>query len=445
MDGTLRPLDPRHLFVGERLGFTALDGTVTPAPLTSAPLPPAPLTPAPLTPTVWLSAALDSRIARCVWHRIVVDHRQPLGASIVIEARTNEFELTAGELGEPRGWVRLPELDDTVTGAPYEALLANEAGRFLWLRISLDAAPSAAGAPEIHSIDLELPRLTTRRYLPAVFTENAEGAEFTDRFLSIFDTTHRSIESLVDDQARLFAASSAPVTSTSRGRPDFLSYLASWVGITLDNSMPEAARRRLVQSVGRVGALRGTPTGIRELLGALLGVRCSDSPLLLEHFKVRRWLYVGQGRLGADAMLWGESVVNRSSLGATARAGVTRTITTPDPAHDAFAVDAHRFSAYLPAALAATDSHRRTVERLLQSEKPAHTAVDVVYVEPRMRLGIQAVIGLDAVIGRVPEPVVVGAGGALGTDTVVGAGPAGRAGITQIGTGNRIGATARLA
>ena len=435
----IRPLDPRHVFVGERLGFTAWDGTVTPAPLTCD------------AALVWTSAALDSGIAGCVWHRIVVDYRQPLGTSVDIEARTNEFDLTPDELADPTGWVRLPRPDDTPAQrhhdpppAPYEALLANEAGRFLWLRMRLAAAFSTGEVPEVHSIDLELPRATTRRYLPAVFSEDAEGAAFTDRFLSIFDTTHRSIESLVDHQGRLFGAMSAPATSTTRGRPDFLSYIASWVGISLDNSMPEAARRRLVQSVGTVGALRGTPRGIRELLAALLGLRCSEAPLLLEHFKVRRWLYVGQGRLGTDAVLWGESVVNRSSLGETARAGVTQAITTPDPAHDAFVVEAHRFSAYLPAALAATDSHRRTVERLLHSEKPAHTAVDVVYVEPRMRIGIQAVIGLDAVIGRIPDPVVLGAASGLGHDTVVGAGPAGRAGNNQIGTSNRIGATTRI-
>src|SRR4051794_22834325 len=137
MDVTLRPLDPRHLFVGERLGFTALDGTVTPAPLTSCVGGHDGHPPTPAAPRVWASTALDSRIARCVWHRIVVDHRQPLGASIVIETRTNEFELTVGELGEAAGWVRLPALDDTSVGAPYEALLANEAGRFLWLRITL--------------------------------------------------------------------------------------------------------------------------------------------------------------------------------------------------------------------------------------------------------------------------------------------------------------------
>ena len=230
-----------------------------------------------------------------------------------------------------------------------------------------------------------------------------------------------------------------------RGRPDFLSYLASWLGIALDNSIPEAARRRLVESVGRVGALRGTPSGIRALLVALLGMHCSDAPLLLEHFKLRRWLFVGAGRLGADAELWGEQVVNRSALGRTARVGVTQAITTPDPQRDPFQVDAHRFSVFLPASLAATESHRRTVERLLQIEKPAHTEVCVTYVQPRMRIGIQSMIGLDAVIARVPPPVELDGAAALGQGTIVGGSATDRAGIAEIGKHSRVGQSTRLA
>jgi phage tail-like protein len=446
------PHDPFHLLVGERLGFRGLDGTTEPAPLTlervnapaEAPQPPCCAPPQPFIPRrVWRSDEIDSRIAGCLWHRYVVAYRKPPPTSLWIESRTSDFALTDDELADDAGWLRLPALPEGCGELQRtEALFANEPGRYLWLRVTLIGVASIG--PEIQSIDIEYPRLTTLRYLPGIFSEDPRGAAFTERLLSIFDTTHRSIEAIVDDQARLFDAESAPATSSVRGRPDFLSFIASWVGISLDGSMPEAARRRLVQGVGRVGALRGTPRGIRELLVSLLGMQCSDAPLLLEHFKVRRWLFAGHGRLGEAAELWGEQVVNRSSLGHTARVGVTQTITTGDPLHDPFQVDAHRFTAFLPCSLAATQSHRRTVERLIESEKPAHTEACLVYVSPRMRIGIQSMIGLDAVIARLPDAVRLD-GAALGQGTIVGGSTAAEVGIAEIGHDSRVGQSSRLA
>lgn len=445
------PHDPLRLLLGNRLGFNGSDGAVDPAPLTLKPVESPDDTASDgcgCTVTfephrVWLSAPIDSRIADCLWHRYVIEFRQPPPTSIRIDSRTSAFELTDAELADDTDWYRLPALPRGC-GEPqrFEALFPNEPGRFLWLRVTLVGDVSVS--PEIAWIDIEFPRLTTRRYLPAVFGEDPQGAAFTDRFLSIFDTTHRGIEDIIDNQARFFSAASTPATSEVRGRPDFLSYLAGWLDITLDNSLPEAARRRLVENVGQTGAMRGTPSAIRALLVALLGMHCSDAPLLLEHFKLRRWLFAGAGRLGGAAELWGEQVINRSALGRTAQVGVTQVITTPDPLRDPFHVDAHRFSVFLPASLAVTESHRRTIERLLLNEKPAHTEVCVAYVGPRMRIGVQSMIGLDAVIAKVPDPVELDGTVALGQGSIVGGSAADRAGIAEIGKHSRIGQSTRL-
>jgi len=50
---------------------------------------------------------------------------------------------------------------------------------------------------------------------------------------------------------------------------------------------------------------------------------------------------------------------------------------------------------------------RRALERLLRLEAPAHTEVDIRYVEPRYRVGVQASIGLDGVIARTPRGVTL--------------------------------------
>jgi hypothetical protein len=145
---------------------------------------------------------------------------------------------------------------------------------------------------------------------------------------------------------------------------------------------------------------------------------------VLEHWRLRRWLFLGQGRLGERSRLWGEQILGRSRLDDSARAGVTKLATERDPLRDPFHIHAHRFSVFLPAARARRPTDRRRLEQLIRAEAPAHTKADVRWVEPRMRLGTQAMLGFDAVLGRWPnDPLTLdrtrlGRGSRIGGDGV---------------------------
>jgi hypothetical protein len=153
-------------------------------------------------------------------------------------------------------------------------------------------------------------------------------------------------------------------------------------------------------------------------------VCCPDAPpLILEHFQLRRWLFLGAGRLGDQAELWGRRIVNRSQLDETAQVGMTKLHTTLDPLRDPFHVHAHAFSVFVPACLARSDAARRSLTNLLESERPAHTIYTLELVEPRFRIGVQSTIGLNSVVGRYPQGVTL-AGGSdaptpLGSGTVL--------------------------
>ena len=112
---------------------------------------------------------------------------------------------------------------------------------------------------------------------------------------------------------------------------------------------------------------------------------------------------LASGTLGSCAVLWGRSVVNRSQLGSGAQAGGTRLVSTPDPYHDPFLVFAHRFTVFIPAALAESPSVRAEIVKLVEAESPAGTLGTVTFVEPEMRVGLQSMIGYDTVIGRLSE------------------------------------------
>jgi phage tail-like protein len=328
--------------------------------------------------------------------------------------------------------------------------------------------------PQIQGVEIEFPRISLRRYLPAVFGEDPVSADFTDRFLAIFDTTLRSIESKLDRLAAYFDPLSAPVSEENSGQ-DFLDWLAGWVGISLEHGWSEDRRRHFLKQAGQIFKLRGTRDGLRRQLLLYFDMssdscccpddqpaeRCDPLPLncripekkpcawqppemILEHYQLRRWLFLGAGKLGDQAVLWGESIVNRSRLDDNAQTGVTQLKLTPDPQRDPFLVYAHRYTVFAPGCYGKDEANRRALESMLRRESPAHTRFDVRYVEPRFRIGVQSTVGLDAVIGRIPQGVTLHGEQPLGRDTVLtgGTGPGGPS--FRIGRTSQIGDSTRL-
>lgn len=399
----------------------------------------------------YLSTALDSRIDGCEWHRIELRGAIPPGCGVEVRTTTASIELDQEEIDSlpDTAWspARIADAMEAVDHAmpgrcSWDALVMSPPGRYLWLRLVLRG--DGRQTPCLSEAIIEYPRISLRRYLPAVFGVDPAGADFTDRFTAIFDRTLRSIESRLDRLSVYFDPLSAPADAAP-GEKDFLSWLGEWIGLTVAREWPVDRRRRYIKQAARLYCRRGTPEGLRQQLLLLLGFdvayedhclavrpqcRCvprplncaacppcapaEPPPLILEHFKLRRWLYAGHGRLGSDAELWGKRIVGRSELSGdtrpptgSAQLGVTSLNTVPDPLRDPFHVYAHKFSVFVPARIRDCAVERRALEQLIAREAPAHTLADIRYVEPRFRVGVQATIGLDAAIARTPRGVTV--------------------------------------
>jgi len=153
--------------------------------------------------------------------------------------------------------------------------------------------------------------------------------------------------------------------------------------------------------------------------------------------------------LGDDSVLWAQRIVNRSQLDSNARVGpltcppdrrpATQLISTPDPLRDPFLYYANRFSVFVPARVKKRNWQRKGLEKLLAQESPAGALWQIEYVEPRFRVGVQAMIGLDAVIARVPSGIKLN-DNALGRGTVL---PPRRSSPLRTGDA-RVGETTRL-
>ena len=427
------------------------------------------------TAGTYYSTALDSELYRCQWHRVILRGEIPAGARIVVSTYTAEALATDEQMQNlPEEAWETKQIASEMWGGAWDCLVRSGGGRYLWLR--LEFRGNGKVTPRLDSIELEFPRISLRRYLPAVFGEEPVSADFTDRFLSLFDTTLRSIETTLDQQARYFDPLSTPVERDPKTGIDFLTWLGSWIGLSLDRHWPEAKRRQFLKRAGRLYDLRGTREGLWRQLLLLLEMEaeqncCPDDqpklrcrpapancapvaelpcaweppPLILEHFKLRRWLFLGAGRLGDQAVLWGKRIVNRSQLDANAQVERTQLITTQDPWRDPFHVYAYKFTVFVPASYRQSDQQRKALENLLRTERPAFTQYQIEYVEPRFRIGFQSSIGLNTVVGRYPEGVTLNQT-ALGGDSVLGEPPHKQGGPTlEIGRQSRVGTTTKLA
>jgi phage tail-like protein len=404
-----------------------------------------------------ISGPLDSAIHRCVWHRVELRASIPQGALVRVGTYSAEVEQPAEVIaGLPAQAWSTGQVARGLEG-DWDCLVRGEPGRFLWLRLELIGDGEAT--PRIESARVEYPRIGLSRFLPPVFTADPVNGEFTDRFLAIFDSTLRSIEAVLDDQARLFDPGAAPADTTAPGG-DALGWLATWIGLTLDRHLPAERRRGILRAAARLYHIRGTREGLRRQILLLLGMggdgsvpggcraapappACTPAPancappeerpaiweppqLILEHFHLRRWLFLGAGRLGAQAALFGSDIVNRSRLDGNARVERTQLITSKDPQRDLFHHYAHRFTVFVPAWVERAPSYRRGLLNLLRADSPADAQATLRYVAPRFRIGVQATIGFDAVVGCYPQGVHLG-DTALGPASVL-SGPPGRTG-----------------
>jgi phage tail-like protein len=390
---------------------------------------------------MFVSTVLDSRVYRCPWHRVVMQAAIAAGTQVTVETFTAEDAKTDVEvLGLPDDRWTVSATNSTVGECHWDCLVQSPPGRYLWLRLRLQS--DGQNSPCIDRLRVFYPRQSSLQYLPGAYSDDAVSRRFLDQFLSIFDTLRGAIGERITDIAGLFDPMATPATLRKPGDTDFLSWLAGWLGLTLDRHWPEERRRELLKNAWRLYRLRGTPAGLKLHLQLYTGIE----PQILEHFRLRRWLNAGSARLGDQSALWGADIVDRLQLDVHAQLDTVQLIDTGDPLTDPFAKEAYQFTVFVPtrgqisADPQADALQQQTVQRIIEMAKPAHTLGYLQMTRPRFRIGIQAFIGKDTVIGSYPDKVLEGQS-KLGYDTTLGRSPdqQGPPGM-RIGNSTRIGA-----
>src|SRR5262249_863935 len=178
----------------------------------------------------------------------------------------------------PSDWftVRQGTSDSTLGAAP---------GRYGYLRIRLTSA--GAATPQVYQVRLDLPRQTSLSQLPQVYADDTLAADFSERFLSLFDAHLEEIDEVLARRPALLDADALP--------DDALGWLAGLLGIGFEAEMPVARRRALLQAAPALFRQRGTPQGLADTVAVALGVSCAVD----EVGTTRPWGALGDARAGS--------------------------------------------------------------------------------------------------------------------------------------------------
>lgn len=214
----------------------------------------------------------DGEEPDCIWHRIIMDACIPPGTSVLFESRAANSKQALGDVPwqvEPQVHLRsegaeLPfyqafnedKVNKKTTGS-WDVLLQNAIGQYIELRMSLQG--NKRSTPRIRSCRIYYPRFSyLDRYLPAVYKDDINSANFLDRFLANVEGLYTGLEDKIVRAESLFDTRTSP--------PEFLEWLAGWVGALIDPSWDDNRKRLFIDNAILLFNWRGTVLGLRALL-----------------------------------------------------------------------------------------------------------------------------------------------------------------------------------
>lgn len=305
-----------------------------------------------------VTARLDSGTPRNRWGRLLLEACIPDGTSVLVGMATSDDDVSAPPAAAPplRPLHRRP---DPVTpwwpvaepGGTYEAPVAAPPGRYLWVTLRLQG--NQRRTPRVRELRVEHHEHVLVRRLPGVYAADPEQADFLSRYLALFDGLLHDLDVRSRFRDVLVDPAGTPLQA--------LDWLASFVGLALDERWAPAARRRLVAEVVPLYRRRGTAATLARWIAIYLAGDRADQPadtwvrpIIVEHYRLRHL-------------------------------------------HAAYAEHAHRFSVLVPQPLSA--EQEAVVRHVLDTERPAHTTVELCTVDAGMRLGRGVHLGLSSVVG----------------------------------------------
>jgi phage tail-like protein len=267
----------------------------------------------------------------------------------------------------------------------------------------------------------------------------ADDGNFLLRYVSLFESFFDEFETRIQDLPALVDPAAAP--------SDALPWLASFLALPLPEVESDDAQREAIAGAYARYARRGTVEGLREALRAEAGVRAwIDEPLQAMGWwsmpalstsckagEAGSWVDGGDSILGFNTVL-ASAEPQGAVVGTTATLDGSQLIAQEEFGTPLFDAAAYRFVVRLYARELACAGKLEQVRAIVEREKPAHTQYELCVIDAGIRVGWQARLGIDTLLGGALAP------GRLGESALVLDGqPRAKLGIdSRLGTGTQL-------
>lgn len=306
----------------------------------------------------------------------------------------------------------------------FDFLLLNEPGRYLWLSAILQGDGTAS--PSLQQIRVSYNRDSWLRHLPSVHQQDPRNSFFLRRALALFEGMLTDQERLLGRMPHLFDAGAAP----NQGAPtSWMDWLSGMLAFPLDEVWSEEKRRSALAHAFQLHSRRGTVESLRQSLELYAN---AGAHITEPQRQAKLWSLGENSGLGFGTML-APAHADGAVIGTTATLGQSHLIDAEDFGSPLFEDIAHHFCVQVYAADVPDERSMDAVERLIDREKPAHTTYHLCRIGANMRVGFQARIGIDSIVGHAGDDIITGSA-RLGTGSIL---PAEEG--TKIGKNVRIG------
>ena len=351
-----------------------------------------------------LTRAIDSGQPRCRWHRVRVEAGIPAGTSVTVAVATTEDPTppgtTAGPAqdGYPAGPPNPDDWQQARTGSA-DFLIDQPPGRYLYLRLRLTG--DGLTTPAVHRIRLDFPRITSADQLPAVYTQDPAAADFTERFLSLFDAAFEEADRAVERYPALLDPTGVP--------DEVLPWLGGLLGLAFDPGWDATTRRELLAAIPGLYRGRGTPAALSKAISIVFGVDVA----IHELFTDRDWAALNRASRLRGSRLFGRSRARFRVGGSALSTAPIRSFGNPDD--DPLTAQANRIRVLVPPAPGRGQPDLAALRRLAERQAPAHTVAAVRPGGQGLVVGVWSAVGVDTALAPLPAPV-------LGMDSPAGSG-----------------------
>ena len=376
----------------------------------------------------FITKRFDSTKHDTRWHKIVLDSEIPENTVIEISHYTTNEDIQITEEHVPSTQL-INELSNNTKNDdnffwskpiinPRDTLIdAN--GRYLWLKITLRSIDESS-TPALSAATVFFPRMSYLRYLPSIYSEDKTSRNFLERFLSLFETISDDVDAKISNLPKLFDPKTTPA--------DFIPWLSSWLAFGFDDRWPLNKTRLLLRHLPELYKMRGTRKGLEKMLLIYLHNEL-DYPTSRVFNNYQHQYFGGNPVDNYSSIIDNKKSaenLSEQTLEFNTREKIFTIIENfqLECANQSSQLKEYKrlfeFTPYhfyiLLNSLHITDEAKNVIKTIVDSERPAHTVGQTIFLNPWFILGEHLYLGVNTYLNK--RDLVIGRT-ILGRDSVI--------------------------